>query len=431
MTGEAAPDTGRRSPRIGFWGNFGTANWGNECTLQAVVQYVRKSVPEAELLCLCSRPADTATRHGLQAFPINRSRSAEHAGPMPARRRSLAERVVGRLTREVQEWSTALTVSKGLDVLMMTGTGMLTDSSEGPFGLPYDMFRWSLAARVRGGHVRFASVGVEPIDHPLTKLFIGAALRLADYRSYRDRESLDHLVRMGLAPSEDAVYPDLAFSLPERLVAAVPSATDKDRPHADGSPAGSPADSPAYPKRTVAVGLYDFKGRGLAGPTELAAYRNYLDKVCAFTRWLLEHDYDVRVVLGDLTYDEAVLDDFRVAMGPLADRIQTRPARSVDEVLEQLSGVEFVVASRFHTVLLSLLLGKLVVSISYNEKNDVLLRQMGLGEFCQAIADFEVSKVIAQFVDLQAREGQLRPAIAGKIASYREALKRQYDLLLA
>jgi polysaccharide pyruvyl transferase WcaK-like protein len=427
MTGEAPPDTDRRSPRIGFWGNFGTANWGNECTLQAVVQYVRKSVPEAELLCLCSRPADTAIRHGLQAFPINRSRSVEHAGPTPARRRSLPERVARRLTREVQEWSTALTVSKGLDVLVMTGTGMLTDSSEGPFGLPYDMFRWALAARARGGHVRFASVGVEPIEHPLTKLFIGAALRLADYRSYRDRESLDHLVRMGLAPAQDAVYPDLAFSLPERLVAAVASAPDQDRPHADDS-ARAPL---AGQKRTVAVGLYDFKGRGLAGPTELAAYRNYLDKVCALTRWLLEHDYEVRVVLGDLTYDEAVLDDFRVAMGPLADRIQTRPARSVDEVLEQLSGVDFVVASRFHTVLLSLLLGKLVVSISYNEKNDVLLRQMGLGEFCQAIADFEVSKVIAQFVDLQAREGQLRPAIAGKIASYREELKRQYDLLLA
>jgi polysaccharide pyruvyl transferase WcaK-like protein len=426
MTGERGRPPGR-SPRIGFWGNFGTANWGNECTLQAVVQYVRKSVPDAELLCLCSRPADTATRHGLQAFPINRARS-EHVPTEQARRRSLPERVVGRLTREVHEWSTALAVTKGLDVLVMTGTGMLTDSSEGPFGLPYDMFRWSLAARARGGHVRFASVGVEPIEHPLTKLFIGAALRLADYRSYRDRESLDHLVRMGLAPAQDAVYPDLAFSLPEGVVAAgaAPSARG-DRPHADDS--GSPPVAPG--RRTVAVGLYDYKGRGLAGPKEHTLYRAYLEKVCAFTRWLLDHDYDVRVVLGDLTYDEAVLDDFRAAMGPLADRIASRPARSVDEVLDQLAGVDFVVASRFHTVLLSLLLGKLVVSISYNEKNDVLLRQMGLGDYCQSIVDFDVARLIAQFVEIQDREGQLRPAIARKISSYREDLKRQYDLLLA
>ena len=44
------------------------------------------------------------------------------------------------------------------------------------------------------------------------------------------------------------------------------------------------------------------------------------------------------------------------------------PASSVDELLSQLSSVDIVVASRFHNVLLALMLGKPVVAISYHEK---------------------------------------------------------------
>ena len=395
-----------RPARFGFWGNFGTANWGNECTLHAALTYARSHVPGVEVVCLCSEPSDTTARHGLPAFPISRARGA---GGAPAPYASAAQRVVRRLAREVREWSNALEVARGFDVLIMAGTGMLTDVDEGPFGLPYDMFRWALAARVSGGRVRFASVGVEPIEHPLARLFIGAALRLADYRSYRDRESRDHLVRLGLAPSKDAVCPDLAFSLPETVVTA--RLTVSRRP------------------RTVGVGLYDYKGRGQRGAEDAAEYRGYLAKVCAFTRWLLDAGYEVRVVLGDLTYDEPVLRDFRAALGEDAGRVHDEPARSLDELLDQLSGVDFVVASRFHTVLLSLLLGKPVISISYNPKNDVLMREADLGEYCQSIDRLDVALLVAQFGRLERLEGALRTALAARIASYREALKRQYDLL--
>ena len=41
--------------------------------------------------------------------------------------------------------------------------------------------------------------------------------------------------------------------------------------------------------------------------------------------------------------------------------------------MQQIAEVEVVVASRFHNVLLALLLGKPVVSIAYNQKNDALM----------------------------------------------------------
>jgi polysaccharide pyruvyl transferase WcaK-like protein len=393
-----------RPTKIGFWGNFGTKNWGNECTLQAIVFNVRGRFPDAELFCFCSEPTDTAERHGLRAYPISRARSL--ARTRPPGRPVLPVRVARRLSSEVGEWSAAFALAGQMDLLIMSGTGMLTDSSEGAFGLPYDMFRWAVAVRAGGGKVLFTSVGVEPIEHRLTKLFIGTALRLAEYRSYRDVQSREHLTRIGLGDPKDPVYPDLAFSLPEAMISGRTRSPTR--------------------KRTVAVGLYDYQGRGKGGPSEDAAYRGYLEKMRQFTRWLLDHDYAVRVVLGDIPYDVPVLEDFRAL---LQERVDDKPAASVEELLDQLGEVDVVVASRFHSVLLSLLLGKPVVSVSYNEKNDALMEQMGLSGYCQSIDAFEVDRLIDQFRDLERSEARLRPVIAQKVASYRDELREQYDRL--
>jgi polysaccharide pyruvyl transferase WcaK-like protein len=40
----------------------------------------------------------------------------------------------------------------------------------------------------------------------------------ADYRSYRDASSKEHLKAAGIDVKNDAVYPDLAFSLPRAVV---------------------------------------------------------------------------------------------------------------------------------------------------------------------------------------------------------------------
>jgi len=41
---------------VTFFGNFGTQNLGNEYTLQAILQNVRKVLPEAAFNCVCTDP---------------------------------------------------------------------------------------------------------------------------------------------------------------------------------------------------------------------------------------------------------------------------------------------------------------------------------------------------------------------------------------
>src|SRR5215831_13634148 len=84
MSGRHRPGARARSGgkplRIAFWGNFGTGNWGNECTLQAIIHNARERIPEAELSCFCFQPEDTLRRHGLPSFPITDLRMR---GPAP------------------------------------------------------------------------------------------------------------------------------------------------------------------------------------------------------------------------------------------------------------------------------------------------------------------------------------------------------------
>jgi polysaccharide pyruvyl transferase WcaK-like protein len=405
-----------QTPRIAFWGNFGTGNWGNECTLQALVHNTRRVAPGAVLSCFCYRPSDTLERHGLPSFPITDLRA--RAGRARSRRPPTPLRVVRRLADEARSWRETFGLAQTCDVIVMAGTGMLTDNGEGAMGMPYEMFKWSIIAKVRGRKVLFTSVGVEPIDHPLSKFFIATALRLADYRSYRDGQSRDRLRRIGFHIGKDPVYPDLAFSLPDTMAAPKRSSTERLR--IEGN--------------TIAVGLFDHRGRGLGGPSDALSYKAYLEKIASFVMWLLEHDHRVRIIIGDLTYDEPVLEDLRVLLtsrgvAKYAGQFNDEPARSVEDVIDHLAAVDFVVASRFHNVLLALMLGKPVVSISYNEKNDALLTQMGLGGYCRPIETFDVDWLIDRVLDIQANGERLKPGILERAAQFRGDLEEQYRLL--
>ena len=400
--------------RIAFWGNFGTGNWGNECTLQAIVHNARRVAPEAELLCICSEPDDTEKRHGIPAFPISYLRRSGAAGS--GRHLPRALRVLRRAAAEAREWGKTLSIARKLDAIVMTGTGMLTDDSEGAFGLPYDLFKWAVAARVCGGRVVFASVGVEPISSGPAKFFITSALRLAEYRSYRDLQSKERLQKAGFDDARDEVYPDLAFSLPSA---------------ADAKPAPAEREGAAREGRIVAVGIYAYRARGAAGDDDARAYRDYLDKIGSFIAWLLDHGYRVRVIIGDLTYDEAVLHDLRAVLDSKkiprdTGRVEDAPAASVDEIMRQISAVDVVVASRFHNVLLALFLGKPVVSVSYNEKNDALMTAVGLEKYCQSIDDFDLRRLTEQITDIEANWGRLRSTIMTRGAAFRDDLEQQY-----
>ena len=409
-------ERGQQVKRIALWGNFGTLNLGNECTLAAMLHNLRRRLPKAELLCICSEPRDTELRHQIRAVPMRAEAAHQTTKPMLRPLRQLR-----RLARECRAWIRAFAVMRHVDTLMIVGTGIMTDSGEGALGFPYELFKWSLVTRLCGGNLLFVSVGVESMTKPLTRAFLKAAFHLAVYRSCRDINSKQLMRAIGFPGGHDKVYPDVAFSLPEDALIPIKFVLTS-------------ITSPKKRRKVVAIGLYNYRDRGTGGGDAASAYSGYLHRICSFIIWLLRHGYSVRVIIGDYAYDEKVRTDVRAALQARGETLKAEfysdePARSFEELIAQIESVDLVVASRFHNVLLSLILGKPVVSVSYDTKNEALMSQFGLTDYCQALDSLDVDHLLKQFRDLEQQAPLLRSSIQRKTWQLRVSLEEQYDLI--
>jgi len=409
---DAVKPAPRARTTVSLFGNFGTHNLGNEYTLQAIIHNVRKHLPEADVSCICTSPGQVMASHDVPAFPISDRlvKSAPGNGGGGGAVARLLRRLFVRLPREMMRWVQAFRVLKGTRMLVMTGTGMLGDFGIGPFDLHYEILKWSLLAKARGSKLLFVSVGAGPIADPLSRRIVRWALSLADYRSYRDDFSKEYLEGIGFDTRRDFVYPDLAFSL---------------KPDSAGPPLRNGNG------RVVGLGLMDYYGNDRTGESNEATYQRYLQKVTSFLAWLLERKYTVRLLIGDATYDTRIRRDVveglrQRGVRPEPRQLVEEPVRSVKDVLAQLAATDVVVATRFHNLVLALMLGKPAVALSYHEKIDSLMAGAGMAEYCQGIDDLEVELLIRQFLELERNSRALQPSLQRTIDGYREKLDRQY-----
>lgn len=399
--------------KVSFFGHFGTLNLGNESTLFAIVSRLRARYPESELRCICTNPEAVVAREGIEAIAITtRSRIWDREIPLP-RRVPLAFVGVG---AEFLQYARVFRKLKGTDMLIVPGTGMVTDA----FGLlnwgPYSQFKWVLMAKLRRSRVVFISIGAGPIDSILGRGLVKTTLSLADYRSYRDDTSRDYLGGIGFPAMRDRVYPDLVFGLPESLLS-------RDQGRSEGT------------RRVVGLGVMMYHGKYSAGHERPETYTAYLECLAVFATWLLEHDYDIRLLLGD-GGDTTVIDEFRSVLqsrlGPYdEERITERPIASLQDVLAELAATDVVVATRFHNVLMAMLLNKPVIGISFHHKCSSLMRQMKLSDYCHEIHQMDTDTLIGQFCKLEQNREAVKRTIAQGVDEARAALDEQYDVLLA
>jgi len=398
----------KKHKRICFYGHFGSPNFGNESTLLAILSQLRRLLPEAKVVCACTAPETLVETREIEAVPISRKLLKRWNPRTPWLRRVL----VG-LPSEFWRGLDAFKTLNGTDMLIIPGTGLLTDA----FGLmawgPYNLFKWSLIAKICRCKVLFVSVGAGPVYSALGKYFVKSALSLADYRSYRDDASLKYLKHIGFTTNSDCIYPDLAFSLPQ---AVLPRHGDK------------------RGKRSI-VGLGLMLHGAMyrtVGPASVA-YSAYLECLVAFVRWLLARDYDVRLLVGEVS-DRGATDEFKsllkTSLGTYdEERIIDQPALSLEQLLPQIAATDIVVATRFHNILLALVLNKPVISISFHHKCASLMAEMGLSDYCQDINHMNAGRLIEQFQDVERNAEKLKTVIRQKVEESRKALDEQYNLI--
>ena len=405
--------------KIAFFGLFGQQNLGNESTLQAIIYNARRYMPDVEIKCICTGPDDVSVGYNISAFPISE--------PYPKRLNSkvwlelnnpvarLLRKIFIRIPMEILHWVKMVKTLKGSRMLVVAGAGLLSDYATRPLGRPYEIFKWSIIAKLCWCKLLFVSVGAGPICHPLTRWFIKSALALADYRSYRDSFSKEYIESIGFKKNSDRVYPDLAFSLPRTMI---PECNKRDTPIS-----------------IIGVGIKDYYGvLGQRQGGGEAKYWAFVDKLGTFVAWLLEHKYTVRVIIGDALYDSRVKQDLMELLKKRGLRYEDgqiidEPISSVEELLSQLAATDIVVSPRFHNILLALMLCKPVVSLSYHEKFQSVMADVGLAEYCQDIDYLDVDKLVRQVMELEKNAENIKPQLEQKAEEFRRALDRQYSII--
>lgn len=390
--------------RIAFLGIFGSGNLGNDASLEAMLQFVRRARPDAKLTCVCPQPAEVRQVYGIDAVRMS---WPGFATPWFRVLNTLLFRLPTRIVNLIR----AVIHARRFDLIIIPGTGIFDDFGEGPWGVPLGLFRWCLACQLTRKPLALVSIGAGPIHHPVSRWFMLKSAAIARYRSYRDALSRNYMKSVGFDSQADPIYPDLAFGLHAPQAAKA----------RDGAPPGD----------TLTVGLGIMTYYGWRNDTEKGAalFDAYLLKLQAFLTELLQRGYRVRLLLGDRVDQLALttlMQRVQTAMpGLAADRLSAPEAASLGELMSIIAETDVVVATRFHNIVGALSMGKPVISIGYAQKNDVLLGQMGLSEFCQSIERLDVDLLRRQFDRLIAEREHHARAIWAKTDELRRQLGAQ------
>jgi polysaccharide pyruvyl transferase WcaK-like protein len=426
---------------VAVWGHYHGRNLGDELVVATLVDAIGKRLPQARIVAISIDPPETERRHGVPAFMLNpgriTGRSVPADGPgggagapsgrharglvrrllrnLPGARRLLpaAEGAI-RIAREIPFSFRSYRLLRGVDTLVIAGSGQLLDSWRGPWDHPLTTFRWGALARLARTTVLAPSVGAGPIDGRLSAFLIRSALARAAYVSARDADTERVLRNIGMR-RPIPVCPDMGWAFP------FPPAH---RP---------PPDPVATPRVGVNIMSHEdprYWPRGDAG-----RYQAYIAKMTDFVARLLAES-EVAIFSSQTRSDRLAADDL---MAHLEQRGLTGDPRlenclgsveEIDELVDVVGGCDYVVAARFHTVLLPFALGIPTLGLAYHPKTVELFAQLGQSDRCLDIDAFDPDELYQAFRRLRADDGPaLRTAIHERAADRRAAVEAQFDRL--
>jgi polysaccharide pyruvyl transferase WcaK-like protein len=400
--------------KIGLYGLFGWGSLGDLAIQQAMIDNIRKHSPDAEIVAICPNPADATSRLGIPALPISRMPGKPwrfQDNPFLL----LITRLLVRVPMEFRLWWHVFKSLRGFDLLIFSGGGQLDDYNGGPFRQPYDIFKWSVCAKLRGIKLCFVSLGSGPIDSSLSWWLIRASLSLADYRSYRDINSRELITSKGYA-KDDPIYPDLAFSYPIDVRAFTNS------------------QSPTLTRKPV-IGIcpmsyYDPRGWP---KKDQEKYHAYIEKLTCFVTQLVDQDYIISFIPGDSISDRRSIDDIKALLKDQGSYQESNfvdgMVNSVEEQVAQIANTDIVIATRYHCILFSLLLNKPTIALSYHDKDDSLMQRFGLLTYCLPVESFDLRELEAKFNSMVLETTSMKPELLEVVSQCQVSLREQYDRL--
>jgi polysaccharide pyruvyl transferase WcaK-like protein len=424
MTDEAI---GSSAPRIGVMGPFGYGNLGDAAIVDAFVGSVRARMPEVRFVGFTLEPDDTEARHGFTSYPLSRLTIVAATESTGAYGRFLTklgasgsgigykvERILRRAPAELGMLRRSYRALDDVDALVMCGSGQIQDywGGGGPWSYPYTTLRWAILARLRGVPFMMVSVGAGPVDASLSRAFFRASIALSSYRSYRDEWTRDFVRDTIGSGKAGRVAPDLAFSL--------------ELPDAGGADA-------AMRRPIIGINPIGYYKEGNWPEVDEQKYRQYRAAIVDLVGWLVRDGASIRFLKGEAHFDQIVVDDLTAAIrqeGIDMRSIHDPSVQTVDELLGELARCDVVVASRYHNVLLSYLLGRPVVALSYQQKTESLMNHFGQVDSCMPIGE-ATAGALYDAVTAALADEDFAESASQRSEPLRKELDEQYEVILS
>ena len=142
-----------RAPKIAVFGLLGSGNLGNHGSLDAMLWFLRRDHPEAEISCVCSGPETLERQYGVPSVAMT---WFQQHGPGRSRLTTILLKMFGKVADLVR----MPLLLRRYDLIIVPGMGVLETTLElNPWGFPYALFLMCLSARIAGAQVAFVSIG--------------------------------------------------------------------------------------------------------------------------------------------------------------------------------------------------------------------------------------------------------------------------------
>lgn len=422
--------------RLGLLHHVGGGNLGDDATLEAVAASIRERCPQAEIIAFSMNPDDTERRHAIRSHPIQRIgwsigyQRAQADGRFKTGVKALARksrrlfnflkttnaaiRLPADTLRELQFLASSRHLVKSLDRLIISGGGQLTDKG-GPWSFPYTIFKWVALARTARVSCIFLNVGAGPLTRPASRLFVRRALRAADYVSLRDEKSQALVREIGFTGAS-RVRPDSAYALE---IEAVESTRET----------GSRSIVGLAPMRYP-----DPEPGGYLSERNQIVYDAFIGKLARFAAWLVSRSHTLSLFGTDFGVDPQAIERLQSILSQRHRVLLQAPnlhqsVNTVRGLLTAMSGMDYVVTSRFHGVVFAHLLNKPVLAIAPHPKVVELMNDLDLSSYCVDIKDFDSTLLADRFSSMVANAADIRTRMAASLTRRRLQLGEQFDEL--
>ena len=450
----SGPEWQGQGPRVALLTPYTGGNLGDAAIQDAMIANIRLRLPDAQFSGISLNCDNFVERHGAGAFPLygmdrafsrkSRGRSVEQpeergssAGELGQKSRGVRASQIKTALKSIPglgpclQWAHACVVALSReighsvegyrflctqDLVIVSGGGQLDDEWGGPWRHPFALFKWAVLAGIARVPYAVASVGASRKTSTASRILLSAALRMARYRSYRDRNSREIAAGLLQRAAGDSVVPDLAFSLP-----------------ASELPPPAGIRSIAQGRTVVAVSAIAFAKPGSWPYQDSALYGHYLQQMARVVGQLLERGYFV-VMIWSSRMDESVIAELLACLDPESKKRVGRqvyvPAITTwKDIVALLLDVDFLIASRLHSTILSFVSQKPTIAISFDPKVDWVMEDLGQTDYLLQIRDFAAEDVIEALERIELH----RDSITGEIGSYRRRIPSvsasQYDTL--